>query len=159
GMGAPTNSWAATEGTAPWAELASRNSMYGPAGATALFGGSARVTVPAVRLTTGRITVRWAPSVRWVTAVFRTSTAWAMRAASGVGTVMVRPHPIDRGAAVIVGLGPRNRYGGLKISNDGSRWFGANGPGRSMFVVYSVGIGAWPPTSTRPSGSSTPVLW
>ncbi len=28
-----------------------------------------------------------------------------------------------------------------------------------MFDRYAVEIGAWPPTSTRPSGSNIPVLW
>src|SRR5207237_10002977 len=38
-------------------------------------------------------------------------------------------------------------------------WLGEKGAGRSICLVYMVGIGAWPPTSTRPSGSRTAVLW
>ena len=60
------------------------NSRYGPFGSTFVDFGTATVTVPDERATTGSFTVRLSPSTRWVWAVLRTSTTPVMWAASGV---------------------------------------------------------------------------
>ena len=53
--------------------------------------GSATATAPAVRPTTGSLTVLASPSTRWVWAVFLTSTTLAIDGASGVWTTTTPP--------------------------------------------------------------------
>ena len=64
------------------------------------------LTVPPVRLTTGRSTTRWSASTRWVIAVLRTMVTDETSLASGVLMVIVPPRVTEGATSVMTGRWP-----------------------------------------------------